>query len=165
MTDADTKLRLGCTFCGHLFDTAEDLAMHGRRAHGTQAVEIAVDCPYCGESVVFMPSSQAVHGKNWGPLWRCDGCDAHVGCNPGSNRPLGRLANKALREAKVRAHAAVDPLWQHHGLRRRETYQRLAKALGLPVNRCHIGQFDTETCERAIVAAAKIKAEIEGRKE
>lgn len=151
-------LRLGCQLCGHLYPTLGDLMAHGRRAHGTPKVQIAIDCPYCGEAAHFMPSSRPIYnGSEYGPVWRCDACDAHVGCHRGSNRPLGRLANKALREAKQAAHAAFDPVWQQFGVRRRDAYKLLADRLGIEFKRCHIGQMDLPMCQRVVKEAAAIK--------
>lgn len=66
--------------------------------------------------------------------------------------PLGRLANAELRQAKRAAHAAFDPLWQSRRMSRRSAYAWLAQQLGIAVEDCHIGMFDTESCQRVIAA-------------
>jgi hypothetical protein len=60
--------------------------------------------------------------------------------------PLGRLANSPLRRLKSEAHKAFDPLWQNGPMSRREAYQWLAKQLGLPYDKTHIGEFDEKMC-------------------
>lgn len=77
--------------------------------------------------------------------------------------PLGRLADAALRKAKIRAHAAFDRTWRilyttrHEadttytvGRARASRYKLLAELLGIPARECHIGMFDVQTCERVI---------------
>lgn len=80
--------------------------------------------------------------------------------------PLGRLANAELRTAKQMAHRALDPWWRsyhrwtshpafdptlkHDRLRRKRIYAWLAERLDLPIESCHIGEFDLELCARVI---------------
>lgn len=110
-------------------------------------------CDYCQKQ------SERVTGKEIYPhrkdlfektFYRCVPCSAYVGCHPGTQRALGRLANSALRAAKQKAHAAFDPLWKTGGLRRGYAYMLLAKALGMSKKDCHIGMFSEEQCIRVI---------------
>ena len=115
-------------------------------------------CPYCNKP------SRLVNGlllygrrdleKKF--FYECAPCRAHVGCHPGSKNPLGRLADKALRDAKQETHAAFDPLWLRacaEGLSRKKArdaaYKWLTLALGIAREDCHIGMFDLELCRRA----------------
>lgn len=86
-------------------------------------------------------------------FWNCDPCGAWVGCHKGTIKPLGRLANAELRQAKQEAHNAFDPFWRSNGfhgqkLKRSAAYKWLAKQLG--VERIHIGECDVETCRRVV---------------
>lgn len=125
----------------------------------------AVLCPYCGGAAKHLTSSAEIyHGRDYGPMWVCMPCGAWVGCHKGTDRPLGRLANKELREWKVKAHAAFDPLWERKlAKRRRERgpdypkaaargsgYKWLAQQLGIEQKDCHVGLFDVETCKRVV---------------
>lgn len=83
-------------------------------------------------------------------IWRCHPCDAHVGCHPGTDIPLGRLANKELRKAKMEAHAAFDPIWRSRRMSRSKAYAWLAKSMGLTTAQCHIGMFDVAQCRRVV---------------
>jgi hypothetical protein len=115
-------------------------------------------CPYCGAQATLHKDSSVVYHKNFGPIWACLPCGAWVGCHPGTMKPLGRLANKQLRDAKVAAHKAFDPLWQRKmkesGWRRRSArsmgYKWLAAQLGIPKEECHIGMFNLEQCQEVI---------------
>jgi len=65
---------------------------------------------------------------------------------------MGIPAEKSTRVARIRAHNAFDEMWkdQKNGMSRRNAYQWLARELDIPMNKCHIGIFDEETCERVI---------------
>lgn len=118
---------------------------------------LPVYCSYCNKPARLVPS-KTVYGKEYGgPRWWCQGCDAHVGCHPGTETPLGSLANAPLRAARQRAHSFFDPLWRDREssdpIRRRaraRLYHQLAEYLGIPVEDTHIGNFDAATCEKVV---------------
>lgn len=136
----------------------------------THAVPV---CPYCSMLAKFLASSESVyHGRDFGPLWICIPCEAWVGCHTGSSEPLGGLADKALRQAKMAVHAAFDPLWQVltpaypdllrpsakiRSIARGRAYQWLAKQLGISSDECHVGMFDLARCEEAVRVIQWIK--------
>lgn len=109
-------------------------------------------CPYCGSPVVLRDSRYVYHSKkDYGKLWVCSNfpkCDAYVGCHPNTIIPLGRLANKSLRIAKSKAHHAFDPLWKSGLMTRKEAYIWLSAVLNIPQERCHIGMFNEEMCNK-----------------
>lgn len=118
-----------------------------------------VICDYCNKPAVLVsgdivyPHRDDLYHKKF---WLCEACKAYVGCHcPGSN-PLGRLANAELRKAKKAAHAAFDPLWISKKFATRKlAYKWLANVLKIELNNCHIGMFDVETCQRAILACKR----------
>jgi hypothetical protein len=89
-------------------------------------------------------------------FWLCHPCDAYVGCHPGTTRPLGTPANADLRVLRSRVHAALDPLWKGGRVRRSEAYERLAVAMGIPGEECHVGMFDEARCRDALAAIRSI---------
>lgn len=123
-------------------------------------------CPYCGRAAELQDSAMLYDGRSFGAVWVCPGwpaCDAYVGCHKDTDRPLGRLANKELRELKKQAHAAFDPIWKARYFRKRREdpsyvkgmarggrYKRLAELMGIPKTECHIGMFDIDRCRLAI---------------
>jgi len=125
---------------------------------------VQVVCPYCSKPAVFKPSSAHVyHGRDYGPIYECAPCGAWVGCHPGTETPLGRLANAELRMAKMAVHAAFDPIWKARFERKHAAdpaykkhmarggrYKRLAELMGIPRAECHIGMFDLERCQSAV---------------
>lgn len=131
------------------------------RAKPGDAALIDPLCPYCGTEIDLVDSSIIYRGKSYGPAYVCGrfpDCDAYVGCHPGTTTPLGRLANRELREAKVAAHYAFDRLWKRKMLRdhinqgsaRRAGYLWLAEQIGIPSKDCHIGWFDVAACRRVV---------------
>lgn len=116
-----------------------------------------VRCPYCGHDAELVDSAEIYRGRSYGLAWLCRPCEAYVGCHQGTARPLGEPANKATREARMRAHAAFDAIWKPSTTygrdrqdARRTAYRWLAAELGIDPYHCHIGQFDVETCRRVV---------------
>ena len=124
----------------------------------------AVECPYCGREAanvggrLLYPYRHDLYEKRF---WHCKKCQAWVGCHAGGVKPLGRLANAALRVAKQRAHAALDPLWKSGRMDRREAYGKLASRMKLSGAECHIGMFDIADCERVVSIAKALDTECE----
>lgn len=117
-------------------------------------------CSYCGARTELLETSEAVYGRDFGPVYRCPKGCGWVGVHKNSQKrvPLGRVANRELRKAKQEAHAAFDRLWrtkmQKEGCRqneaRRAGYQWLAAQLGLDAAVCHIGMMSVEGCRRVV---------------
>lgn len=119
-----------------------------------------VVCGYCDREAKRVGADKIYKNRpdllgRW--FWKCDPCDAYVGCHPGTDRPLGVLSNKRLRHAKQRVHRALDPLWKSGAMKRKEAYAMLAKALNISAPNCHIGMFDYETCVKAWTLLEKMK--------
>jgi hypothetical protein len=106
-------------------------------------------CPYCYSPSEYVDSS-VIYGTSYGMVYYCRNCDAYVGVHEGTDDAKGRLANKELREWKMKAHAAFDPLWQNRIFRRGAAYKWLSKELGIPKDYTHIGMFSVDTCKRTV---------------
>lgn len=123
-------------------------------------------CPYCCEPSRFYLSSEIIYnGRDFGPCYVCRPCSAWVGAHRDTLLPLGRLADKRLRELKVRVHAAFDPLWRNLAdaypdvtvvpkrlsmLARARAYAWLGNVMLIEPEHCHIGAFSPERCEQAL---------------
>lgn len=111
-------------------------------------------CPYCGGNVKLVPASRVYqHFYKKSKVWVCENypkCDAYVGCHPGTEIPLGRLANKKLRSLKQEAHKQFDPIWKCGLMSRDEAYSWLASMLNIPESECHIGMFSPDMCNKVI---------------
>lgn len=67
------------------------------------------------------------------PFWICDACRNFVGCHhKTANRtnPLGCIATKEIKDARIHIHALLDPAWRSGKIKRTELYKRIAKATG-----------------------------------
>lgn len=114
------------------------------------------------------PHRPDLYAKN---IWKCDGCGGRVGCHPGSTKPLGTCADIELRQARMRVHARLDPLWQtadaHYkthkdgtrpkakALRRQarsRVYEFVAFELDIQGEACHTGLFTLDDCADALSA-------------
>jgi hypothetical protein len=137
----------------------------------SETINAAIPCPYCnvfpvlvsGKAVYPAPRFKDLWKKNF---WMCKKCDARVGCHPGTTRALGRLANKELRDLKMKAHKAFDPLWfEYGGMSRTVAYSWLSKELGIDCSFCHIGMFDEDTCRKVIEVCEAWQAKRKSRAE
>lgn len=119
---------------------------------------MAPKCPYCHKPSQLVPGNKVYRSDKFtGKLFYiCHPCQAWVGCHPGTDKPLGRLADKQLRDAKMKAHAAFDPIWRENKMKRSTAYAWLAEQLGIDVTKCHIGMFDLEQCERVVEVCLKV---------
>lgn len=111
-------------------------------------------CPYCGNKPELVDSAE-IYGISFGNAYLCRPCDAYVGCHKKSIIPLGRLANRELRKAKMNAHFYFDSLWlkkMSAGFTKHEArsaaYKWLSRQMGTPPEQTHIGMFDVVQCNR-----------------
>lgn len=110
-------------------------------------------CPYCSRfskkvtGGTIYPDLAALAGLNNRIFYLCAPCNAYVGCHPGTDKPLGSLADAELRRWRQKAHAALDPLWQFGPYSRTEIYGLLADYMGLSSGDCHIGYFGIAECQ------------------
>lgn len=111
-------------------------------------------CDYC-ESNAVLKDGEFIYPHRpdlyYLCFWVCIPCNAWVGCHKNSdNKPLGRLAKKDLRRKKLMAHNCFDKLWKSYRMKRCEAYQWLADNLNINKNKCHMGLFDIDTCNKVI---------------
>ena len=121
-------------------------------------------CTFCNGPVSYV-ENKVVYGKNYGNnpmIYHCDDCGAFVGTHPGTNIPLGTLADGETREARKRAHSAFDHIWKNSRgkVTRGAAYRWLAGMLKIPRHACHMAWFDAATCKRVVqFSLARLRAE------
>lgn len=121
----------------------------------TPIVLLGWSCPYCGSPTKLVDDTE-IYGRSYGTkCYVCKPCGAWVGCHKNSDKALGRVANKELRQLKHQAHEAFDPIWKDGYLPRTAAYEVLSGAFGLPIEQTHIGMFDEEMC-RKVISLSKI---------
>lgn len=112
------------------------------------------DVQCCGRSTALVGGERIYpHRPDLSGLkfYLCEKCGAYTGCHKGTDKPKGTPANKELREARMRAHAAFDPIWRYGKMSRREAYKWLAEAVGFD-GKLHIGFSGVEMCNRIVEA-------------
>lgn len=124
-------------------------------------------CRYCHEpaKLTWLGDIGYPYQRDYGPMYVCIPCAAHVGCHPGTTKPLGGVANAELREWKIKAHAAFDPLWQAKIRRdgcsksqaRRAGYRWLSEQLGIPFEKTHIGYMNLDECKRVVEVCEAVR--------
>lgn len=110
-----------------------------------------VVCNYCGRhaqlhgGLAVYPDRADLEDRQF---WVCWSCDAWVGCKRGTDEPFGELADEELRDARIAAHKAFDPLWKGGPLTKWEACAWLADVLDVPVADCQIGLLSLQDCRR-----------------
>lgn len=114
-----------------------------------------VYCPYCHGRAVLRPASY-VYGdraKDDETLCVCKNypeCDSYVRVHAGTNKPMGTLANRELRNARHRAHQLFDQIWKTGIMSRSQAYQWMRYKFGLSAAQGHIAKFSDYYCEQLI---------------
>ena len=133
------------------------MPLRQRRRKGGVPLEIPTICRYCGGAVrlvsaskVYGPAAAARLGIERQSFYQCQNCNARVGCHPGSTRPLGNLANEALRMKRMETHHVFDSFWKERGMSRTQAYKWMAKKMRLSEELAHIGGFEIliKLCEK-----------------
>lgn len=115
-------------------------------------------CNICGEESVIFTSNKIIYGKEYGSgkCYYCTECGAYVGTHkPRPTEALGLLANKEMRDMKMKCHDIFDAIWKEKETRkeqcqaRNELYVRLAKEMSMDVEECHFGWFDIDKLNKA----------------
>lgn len=118
-----------------------------------------IKCPYCGANSEYIDSSY-VYGKSYGMIYICKPCDAYCGVHKGTDKALGRLANKELREHKKNAHKYFDQIWKRGIMNRRGSYKWLSEKLNIKKEYCHIGMFNVEQCKEVVKHSLELIIEL-----
>ena len=114
-------------------------------------------CNLCGGVVVYA-SNSVIYGKEYGSgkCYLCKECGAYVGTHrPRPTEALGLLADKEMRDMKMKCHDLFDKKWRFEKnsrkrhIARRKAYAELADKLNISVNECHFGYFDINMLNKA----------------
>lgn len=110
-----------------------------------------MNCSYCNKQLFPLKSS-------YGYWYKCNDCNASVGCHPGTQKPLGTTAKPELRALRQEAHKWFDATWQMKMKQddcsqkeaRSAGYKWLQEQMNLPAAECHIGKFNEAQCKQVI---------------
>lgn len=101
--------------------------------------------PGCGADMVLRSSR---YGYFYG-CSRYPACKGTHGAHKDGS-PMGTPADKATRQARIRAHDVLDRLWKQEGHRRGDLYGWLAREMHLDPEDAHIAMFNREQCEQVV---------------
>lgn len=106
-------------------------------------------CRYCGGKII-KTSTHQIYEKSHEPIYLCTNCNAYVSCDKRTGKPLGKVANSALRMKRRETHVIFDGFWHRQGWSRSKAYKWLALSMHLPERDAHIGNFEMDECEQVI---------------
>ena len=117
------------------------------------ALPIPTRCNCCHSSRIdLVENSEIYNGTSYGEwpyAYLCRGCFAYIGLHPGTDVPLGTLANKPLRQARTRSKKPFERIWREGLMSRTAAYAWLAYQLDIQPRDCHFGLFDIPRCLEA----------------
>ncbi len=117
--------------------------------HSANFWKDGLTCPYCKKNAKWCENKEK-YGRNFGKSYMCywcKDCDSYVGCHENTRRPLGSMANKELRQLRMKCHDLIDKFWKEGNMNRKEMYRMLNEKFGRTV---HIGWSNEEECREII---------------
>lgn len=96
--------------------------------------------------IVIYPNRGDLHDRNF---WLCRPCNAYVGCVKGSTYTLGTLAGPKLRMLRIKAHAAIDPIWKSAPFPKKariDVYAWMCWKLDASQDEMHVGRAGEALC-------------------
>jgi len=108
-------------------------------------------CPYCGAQALLREGSYLfddVYVKYLYVCIRYPDCDSYVTAHEITKKPMGTMANSALRKKRILAHQEFDRLWKGSNpiFTRKQAYNWLSDKLGGYIRRIHIGSMGEGMC-------------------
>jgi len=110
---------------------------------------MTITCPYCKARAQLASAADVYRGGLASKkVWVCSNfptCDAFVGVYEGTDKPLGTMANKALRNLRKTCHSKIDPLWRSGEFTRKDLYGLAATFFGK--REFHVAELRDAACE------------------
>ena len=93
-------------------------------------------CRYCGGVIRLVPAEK-IYGEKAAKrlgltgerIYQCQNCNARVGCHKGTDRPLGNVANEALRLKRIGTHHIFDTYRKSQQMTRTNAYKWLSQQM------------------------------------
>jgi hypothetical protein len=105
------------------------------------ALPTPTHCDNCCSINIELTTNDRIYGRiygEWPKIYFCVDCKAAVGCHPGTEIPLGKMADRATRQLRTKAHDEFDKLWRSGLMSRAKAYNWLAASLEIDPSQCHI---------------------------
>jgi hypothetical protein len=118
-------------------------------------------CPYCGAQALLREGSFLFEDVYVNHLYVCvryPECDSYVAAHDISKKPMGSLANGALRKKRLHAHLYFDRLWKvaNPVFTRNQAYRWLDDKFGGSVRQIHIGGMGEGMCNLVIKEVKRV---------
>ena len=116
------------------------------------ALPAPIYCDCCCSLNVELTTNDRIYGRQFGEwpyCYFCNDCKAAVGCHPGTEIPLGRMADRQTRRLRKIAHDEFDRLWRGGFMTRDKAYQWLAAELQIEIEQCHMSWLTKDQLKQA----------------
>ena len=111
-------------------------------------------CPKCGAMAILRPAADIYGDRSRkDQLYVCSNsprCQSYVSTYPGTNIPMGTLADGDLRNLRIRAHRRFDEVWKSGIMSRDNAYRWMAELFGISMQDAHIAMFGEYRCKELI---------------
>ncbi len=128
-----------------------------------------IRCPSCGAAAVLRPASEIYRDPGRiDKLYVCSrypACKSYVSTYPGTNIPMGTLADGDLRSLRIKAHRRFDEVWKSGIMNRENAYRWMAELFGISLRDAHIAMFGEYRCKELIRQCDRVLANCRKTKE
>ncbi|PSU25138.1 hypothetical protein CTM88_18170 [Photobacterium aquimaris] len=124
--------------------------------HAMRRVEHPIKPPKkyfnCNSKVVLQHADD-VFGRalgTWPWLYICTRCNCRVGTHPGTDIPMGTLADHETRKARQISKSLFIDWAKRNNYSQTRRYELLSSMLDIKITKCHFAMFDLDTCKSVI---------------
>jgi len=92
------------------------------------------------------------------PFWKCDICGNYVGCHhktKNRTQPLGCIPTNEIKQARMKIHSAIDPIWKSGEMKRNEIYKIIGDRIGRKYHTANIRSVEEAEVVMKIVDEIK----------
>ena len=111
-------------------------------------------CPQCGGTAILRSAAEIyADPRRKDRMYVCSNypqCRCYVSTYPGTNIPMGTLADGDLRQLRIQAHHKFDQVWKSGIMTRDNAYRWMADSFGIPMQEAHIAMFGAYRCKELI---------------
>jgi hypothetical protein len=86
-------------------------------------------------------------------FYQCPTCNNYVGTHKGTDKPLGHIVTKEIKQLRIKIHNFLDPIWKNGRMKRKDLYKKISDKLGYMF---HVGEI---VCEKEADNIIKIVEE------
>ena len=109
-------------------------------------------CRYCNGEVSYENNSE-LYGRSYGKwpyIYMCLRCKASVGTHPNSDTPLGTLADRTLKDWRMKSKDIFFKRTRELKMSRNRAYTYLQELMNQSPNEAHFGIYEVEDCAKIV---------------